>query len=303
MKLAAFALSLVTLSAFAGEGKLTPVPAAAGAPRTVSEAVLRLRELRASAPRIAKSAHRLGNVRSNVILLETSTAAFIIPAAGSVQGANGVFFRSDVTFANYENVTRNIGVGWLVQGQNNSNVPLTHFTLDPLSVTTVNDFVGTGLHTSGLGGLLIIAFDSAGADIDSEAFIDGFSRIWTPQPGSTGSVSQSFPAISLLDSLDNSTAVALGLRQGNGFRTNVGIVNLDSAVHTWTVSSINTGANMTVTVQPFSLSQPGVPASFAGASGNLSVTFDVPDINFSWSAYGSSVDNVTGDGWVARATQ
>src|SRR5436305_1879451 len=120
-------------------------------------------------------------------------------------------------------------------------------------------------------------------------------RIWTPQPGSAGTVSQSFPSVSLFDSVDNFTAFALGLRQDASYRTNVGVVNLDSAVHTWTITSLNTNATMTL--------QTGVPASFAGTSGNLSLTYDVPDTNFTWSAYASSVDNVTGDGWVSRATQ
>src|SRR5436305_8118487 len=130
-------------------------------------------------------------------------------------------------------------------------------------------------------------------------------RIWTPQPGSTGTVSQSFPAVSLFDSVDNFTAFALGLRQDASYRTNVGVVNLDSVVHTWTITSLNTSATMTLQVQPFSLSQTGVPASFAGSSGNLSLTYDVhaADDSFTWSAYASSVDNVTGDGWVSRATQ
>jgi hypothetical protein len=167
----------------------------------------------------------------------------------------------------------------------------------------MNDFVGTTLKTSGLGALLIIAFDPTGKTTDTEAFIDGFSRIWTPQPGSSGTVSQSFPAVSLFDSVDDFTAFALGLRQDASYRTNVGVVNLDSVVHTWTITSLNTNATMTLQVQPFSLSQTGVPASFAGSSGNLSLTYDVSATNFTWSAYASSVDNLTGDGWVSRATQ
>ena len=291
--LVAAALSFVAVSAFAADGKLTPM--ATSTPMTIGQAMQHLRE---------RAATRRGGVRPNVIQVERRSGAFLIPAAGSVQGANGVFFRSDVTFANYENLKRNIGVGFLVAGQDNTNEPLVHFTLDPQTVTTVNDFVGTGLNRSGLGALLVFSFDSAGAEVDDEAAsIDGFSRIWTPQPGSTGTVSQSFPSVALFDSTDNVTAYALGLRQGNGFRTNAGVVNLDAAEHTWTVSSINTGATMTITVKPFSLSQPGVPASFAGTSGNLSLAFDVPDINIAWSAYASSVDNTTGDGWVARATQ
>jgi len=297
-------LSLVAVSAFAGEATLTHIATPEGAPRTVAEGVQRLRAggVKVTA-RSAKSARRPGRIRPNVIELETADSAFLIPAAGSVQGSNGTFFRSAVTFGNFNGVTQNIGVGWLKVGSDNTNAPLTYFTIPANSIVTVNDFVATTLKTSGLGALLIIAFDATGNNADTEAFIDGFSRIWTPQPGSTGTVSQSFPAVSILDSFDNFTAFALGLRQDANYRTNVGVVNLDSAVHTWTITSLNTNATMTLQVQPYSLSQTGVPASFAGSSGNLSLTYDVADTNITWSAYASSVDNVTGDGWVSRATQ
>ena len=253
-----------------------------------------------------KSARRPGRIRPNVIESETADSAFLIPAAGNLQGSNGTFFRSDVTFGNFNAVTQNIGVGWLQTGKDNSTSPLTFFTIPANSIVAINDFVGTTLKTSGLGALLIIAFDATGKNADSEAFIDGFSRIWTPQAGSSsGTVSQSFPAVSLFDSVDDSTAFALGLRQDASYRTNVGVVNLDSVVHTWTITSINTKSTMTLQVLPFSLSQTGVPASFAGSGGNLSLTYDVPAgvDSFTWSAYASSVDNVTGDGWVSRATQ
>src|SRR5436190_5760196 len=306
--LPALLLSLVAVSAFADEATLTRIATPEGAPRTVAEAVQRLRDRNTGlkvTTHSAKSARRPGRIRPNVIELETADNAFLIPAAGSLQGNNGTFFRSDVTFGNFNGVTQNIGVGWLQTGKDNSSSPLTFFTIPANSIVAINDFVGTTLKTSGLGALLIIAFDATGKNADSEAFIDGFSRIWTPQPGSSGTVSQSFPAVSLFDSVDDSTAFALGLRQDASYRTNVGVVNLDSVVHTWTIASINTGATMTLQVQPFSLSQTGVPASFAGSSGNLSLTYDVPAAtdSFTCGAYASSVDNVTGDGWVSRATQ
>jgi hypothetical protein len=302
--LPALLLSLLAVSAFAGEATLTRIATPEGAPRTVAEAVQRLRAggVKVST-RTAKSVQRPSRIRPTVIELETADNAFLIPAAGSVQGSNGTFFRSDVTFGNFNGVTQNIGVGWLQTGKDNSAAPLTFFTIPANSIVTVNDFVSATLHTSGLGGLLIISFDDTGKNTDTEAFIDGFSRIWTPQPGSSGTVSQSFPAVSLFDSVDNFTAFALGLRQDASYRTNVGVVNLDTVAHTWTITSLNTNATMTLVVQPFSLSQTGVPASFAGSSGNLSLSYDVPDANFTWSAYASSVDNVTGDGWVSRATQ
>jgi hypothetical protein len=302
--LPALLLSLLAVSAFADEAALTRIATPEGAPRTVAEAVQRLRAggVRVTA-RSAKSARRPSRIRPNVIELETADSAFLIPAAGSVQGSNGTFFRSDVTFANFNGVTQNLGVGWLQTGKDNSSSPLTFFTIPANSIITVNDFVATTLKTSGLGGLLVLAFDDTGKNTDTEAFIDGFSRIWTPQPGSAGTVSQSFPAVSLFDAVGDFTAFALGLRQDADYRTNVGVVNLDSVVHTWTITSLNTNATMTLQVQPFSLSQTGVPASFAGSSGNLSLAYDVTGTDFTWSAYASSVDNLTGDGWVSRATQ
>lgn len=292
------------VAAFAGEGKLIPIDQPEGAPRTVAEAVQNLRATGTRTARIVKAPRAFkAGVAPNVIEFETADSAFLIPAAGSLAGSNGTFFRSDVTLGNFNNTDQNIGVGFLVQGKDNTSAPLTFFIVPKNTIVTINDFVGTTLKTSGLGALMFVAYDSTGKNVDSNAFIDGFSRIWTPQPGSTGSVSQSFPAVSLLDSADNFTAFALGLRADTGFRTNAGIVNLDTVQHTWTIASINNGQSLQVTVPPFSLAQPGIPVSFAGSTGNLALTFDVNAVNFFWSAYASSVDNVTGDGWVSRATQ
>ena len=71
--LAAVALSFVAVSAFAADGKLTPV--ATSQPLTVGQAMQRLGE-RTRAAR--------GGVRPNVIIFERRSSAFLIPAAGSV---------------------------------------------------------------------------------------------------------------------------------------------------------------------------------------------------------------------------
>lgn len=298
-------LSTIAVSAFAGEGTLTPIAAPTGAPLTVSEAVQHLRQHGLKTLRTAKAAATRvpGRVRPNVIESETGDSAFIIPAAGNTPGSNGTFFRSDVTIGNFNADPQNIGVGWLQTGKDNSHSPLTYFTIPGNTVVAITDFVGQQLKVSGLGGLLIMSFDATGQVPDDAGFLDGFSRIWTPQPGSSGSVSQSFPAVSLFDSFSDGTAFALGLRQDSTFRTNAGVVNLDSTAHTWTVTSINTGKSIQMFVQPYSLSQTGVSADFGGQGGALSLTFDVSAGDFFWSAYASSVDNVTGDGWVSRATQ
>jgi hypothetical protein len=236
-------------------------------------------------------------IAPNVVSVDWEKEAFIIPVAGSVQGGGGTFFRSDVTIANRRLAPQIISVGFMFRGQNNGAAQMQRFQIDANTTTITRDFIANQLHTSGLGTLLVIAVDSAG-NTDEQAEIDGFSRIWTPQPGSAGSVSQSFEAIDLQDSL--STSYAYGLRQDSAFRTNVGLVNLYSTPNTFTIFVNGTGGNTTFTqtVQPYSMEQVSLPA---GAWGDLYLRVSSADTNFNWwSAYGTSVDNVTGDGWVSH---
>jgi hypothetical protein len=255
------------------------------APRTILEAVVLNRSVRAS-----------------VINLDIHDAAFIIPIAGNAAGSGGTFFRSDVSIGNFRSVAQRIGVGWLAQGANNSNSPLQYFNIPANTVANLNDFVGVTLGKTGLGALFIEGVDSANA-IDPNASLDAFSRIWTPQPGSSGSVSQNFDAVALNDSIGASTAYIIGLKQSTAFRTNVGIVNLDTVAHTWTVRSAITGVSTTVTVQPLSVSQGGAPAGSADSGGNVALALTPDAGGFNWTAYGSSTDNTTGDGWISRAKQ
>jgi len=261
------------------------IDAPANAPRTIAEGVMVM-------PR----------VRASVIAVDFHDTAFIIPVAGNLQGSGGTFFKSDVSIANYRSATQRIGVGWMAQGVNNGNSALQYFTIPVNTVANLNDFVGVTLGKTGLGGLFIEGVDAAGA-IDSNASLDAFSRIWTPQPGSSGSVSQNFDAVSLTDSIGSLTAYIIGLKQSNAFRSNVGIVNLDTVAHNWTIRSAITGASSTVTVQGFSITQTGAPAGSADSGGNVALTLNSDGFGFYWSAYGSSTDNTTGDGWISRAKQ
>jgi hypothetical protein len=99
------------------------------------------------------------------------------------------------------------------------------------------------------------------------------------------------------------TAVSLGLRQDAGFRTNYGIVNFDSAAHTFRVrfvgERLTTEANLTVPA--YGMLQTSAPAGDYGA---LVIHFEVMDAGtkpITWVAYASSTDNISGDGWVSIA--
>jgi hypothetical protein len=163
---------------------------------------------------------------------------------------------------------------------------------------TEEDFVGRLLGKSGIGALLIVARDSQG-NVDDFARIDGFSRIWTRQPNSNGTVSQEFTAIETKDKLV--TAYAYGLRHDENYRTNVGAVNIWDSPNTFTVQVRGTRGNTTLTipVQAYSMDQVSLGA---GIYGNLflQVDSDLGNLNW-WTVYGTSVDNISGDGWVSHA--
>ena len=287
-------IAFVIVGATTSAQELTRIERPSNAPATAKELVQEIR---------ARGAGRLGRISPNVISSETSDSGFIIPAAGNLAGANGTFFRSDLSLANLRGVDQRIGISFLQSGTDNSSAPVLYFNLPANSVVSYGDFVGQQMKTSGLGGLLVGAVTATGAG-DENGLINGFSRIWTPQPGSVnGTVSQSFPAVSVFDSFGPSVAYALGLRQDANFRTNAGVVNLDSASHTFTVQAL-TGVKTTVTVLPFSLAQVGIPAGSANSGGYVTLLISPNDTaGFLWSAYGTTVDNTTGDGWVSRATQ
>jgi hypothetical protein len=265
---------------------MQPIERPDRAPKTIGEVAAKLREVQAS-----------------VIAVDWTTDSFVIPVAGNAAGSGGTYFRSDVAFNNDALVDQRIAVGWLAQGQNNCAASFAYFNLPANAVTIADDFVGQSLGKSGIGAILVLAVGADGT-LDDEALIDGYSRIWTRQPGSNGTVSQNFTAIALEDSLGSLPATLMGLKQSSSFRTNVGVVNFDdTAQHTWSFQSIPTGVTTNVTVPPCSMALTSAANGSASPSGNAAFTVRSDGFGFWWSGFGSSTDNVTGDGWVSRAIQ
>lgn len=173
-----------------------------------------------------------------------------IPAAGSLQGNFGTFYKSDVMIANYRNQQQKVRARWIPAGGNGFSTTVQYFTIPANTAFNFTDFVGQTMHYTGLGALELVARLPDDSSIDLNAQIDAFSRIWTPQPNTTlGTVSQNFGGSGIFQIEGNGQAFALGLRQDTGYRTNVGILNADfSNAHTWTVQVAGTNGSTSFTV-------------------------------------------------------
>jgi hypothetical protein len=190
---------------------------------------------------------------------------------------------------------------WLPNG-NPEGFELLVFVLEGTTIVTAEDFVGDFLELQGLGSLIFLPLDPEAGDFDPNAAIDIYSRIWTPQPNASGTVSQPFPGVEPSFMTDEEDGVVLGLRQDAQYRTNYGLLNISEEDLTFRLTVLaedNPDAEVSVTVPSLSMVQTGIPA---GNHGLLSLAFEVtstPTTEITWLAYGTSTDNTTGDGWVS----
>ena len=241
-------------------------------------------------------------VQPKMITQDTYGPSFLIPAMGSIQG-NGAFFRSALTLCNFRAQSQDIDIYWFPRDVSGSiSQPVLTITVPALLCPYYDDFVGNQLRLSGLGAARFVAVVSGTHTPDPNAYIDGFSRIWSAQAGTGGTFSQSFPAVSDTNLDTRHTALLVGLRQDAQYRCNLGIVNLSPVSRTFDVGLYDGSGGVNkfaVTVAAYSLNQQGLPAGNWGAL-NLLVTPRDGPISGSWAVYGSSVDNITGDAWTNK---
>jgi len=247
---------------------------------------------------VAMTVSAIDQTTNNLIVPQSSSPQIVIPAAGSVQGAEGTFFRSEINILNYGSTAATLEFHWYPRpGEGVSG--FTQTTLPAGSGIGSEDFVSQILGRQGLGAILIRAVNATG--VDTTARIYASARIWTPQANNpAGTNSQTFNVIPL--SAINSQRLALvGLRRGTQYRLNVGIVNLDP-VNEQTFQ-ITVGPRVPTEVTPLTVpaqrmqqinlpgdTQPGLQVHVENVTPSATRTN-------AWMAYGSSVDNVTGDSW------
>lgn len=248
------------------------------------------------------------------IAARSATSRLLIPAAGSLQGAQGTFFRSDIRITNLADSEQLVEMIWLPRegwetppAVDPEAGTIVRVTLQPYEMLHSDDFITEVLRTSGLGAILVTALLPDGSDVDLDGVLQASSRIWSPQPGAEGTVSQSLPAVPLTE-IVHENAVILGHRRDFDFRTNVGIVNLDNT-DPWTFRVIVSGETPTLVAEIYEVTVPPYGISLVPVLGvdqtrmfiHVEVVPSDAGVLTLWHAFASTVDNRTGDAWSSLA--
>lgn len=227
-----------------------------------------------------------------------SAQQYLLPAAGSIEGANGTYFRSDVAIWNFRAEPQRILMRWLPQGVTGVGIAEVEITIPAYSGIQDSDFARNVLHQEGVLGAVFFAAVRPDGSLDSNAKLTIQSRIWTPNPRG-GYSSQSFDAIRITQ-IAGENRVITNQRNDFRYRMNVGVVNLDTtSAHTWQIVSDN--ATTSITVPPYSMHQVSIPRFNNDTEVPLVRIIGDGGGQTKWVAYGSSVDNTSGDGWTSLA--
>lgn len=204
----------------------------------------------------------------------------IVPVAGRAPGANGTFWRSDVTVFNPTN-------GWMSVDLSYGGRTKSVFLMakETLVIEDIVADLGLGNGT----GTLVAGWDSGTGPIVT-------TRNYTPAPGG-GTYGQAIDPVAGFGRENYVT----GLRSDQSFRTNVGFVNGGTQPITVQATIVTASgaqaANATFQLDPDQLMQASIADLFRGLNTStlgaftLHATSNAPGLF----AYGSVIDNASGD--------
>jgi hypothetical protein len=233
------------------------------------------------------------------------TDQLLVSVAINASGKNNTFFRTDYFLVNGRNATQEILVGFIAAGVTNVGQAAARFQLNANGAYAISDFLGTGtgrLNKTGVGSLFITGVLPGTNTNDTNAKLYGSARIWTAEPGSTGTNSFTEWAVDPRTIHGDFNGIAVGGRQNADFRANFGLINLD-ATRSRTFTAMFFGAStisMTVTLPPLSMAELAVPAITPTDTGYfLFGVFPNDTDDFFWNGFVVTADNLTGDAWLS----
>lgn len=248
-----------------------------------SHEVLTLRIVSPVAEAVSVYASVIDNATQDPICIQALAAAqagpeLTVPVVGRAPGANDTFWRSDVTLFN----PASSGMSLTLQFGEATRT----LALGAQETRVLADVLSTFGQSSGSGALLVSWEGVAGPVVTSRTYT-------TSETG--GTFGQSIDPMGTL----RTSMYVPGLRNDGDFRSNIGIVNggSDTEILTLTVLS-QSGielATATVTIAARTQVQYSVSALFRNVNASAFTLAVQGDANARIFAYGSMVDNVSGD--------
>lgn len=217
--------------------------------------------------------------------------SLIVPAVGRAPGAQGTFWRSDVTFFNPTRERMLLSLRYLAAGADNRSASMTPLAISAGSTIVMSDLLASLGMQAGSGAFEVMWNSGSGPIVGS--------RTYTTAEGSNGGTyGQSIDPVTTF----SRQAYVAGLRSDSSFRSNIGLVNASGETMGVTLELLSsTGQTVgSAFVQLAAKSQtqsslsslfPNVNAAAVG-SFTLMARTDSPTGLF---AYGSIVDNTSGD--------
>lgn len=217
-------------------------------------------------------------------------SSLVLPAIGRAPGANGTYWRSDVTLYNPRSGAITMYLRYLAGGADNRNATTRAYTLAAGRTLLISDVLNDFGLASGTGALQVFWLDGGTGPVVT-------SRTYTSVSGG-GTFGQSIDPVGA----EGYDSIVPGLRSDASFRSNVGLVNSGDAPINVGVALLSvTGQQLggaIVTLQPKSQMQTSLAALFPTVNvqslGSFTLQAHTNDAA-TLSAYGSIVDNGSGD--------
>jgi PKD repeat protein len=218
-----------------------------------------------------------------------SGSSLVLPAVGRAPGANGTFWRSDVTLFNPTTSTLGFTLRYIAAGTDGRNAPSRNYALAPSTGSTFSDVLNIFGITSGSGALEVRWNATTGPVVTSRTYTS------TTDGGTFG---QSIDPVARF----RADSYVTGLRSDASYRSNVGLVNGNDATIGVTVTLLSSFGTVAATnyvqIAPRSQAQYSLSALFPNVNASSLGSFTMQahtDSGAVLFAYGSVVDNASGD--------
>jgi hypothetical protein len=236
---------------------------------------------------------------------------FVIPVVGNTQGGGGTVWASEVTIFNPQPYTLYVSMTYLPSGLEQGSEVLVEIPSNQFFATS--NVLGEVYHSAGTGALILATFPEDNKHVPNPTILDlsFVVRSNTFNNASSGTYGQAIPGVisGLMDfEYEKLSAISTGIRNfgvagQNGFRTNVGALNLGRYTVRMRVNVYNELGQTVAKDIPFSIPPQGhvqdkLPVAID--RGTLEYFIDDPGVNDPAGyavvfAYASVVDNKSGD--------